>query len=318
MKGTNKISLTEQDLSSIMKRHMGSNVSASWELSEGWANTAYAVELTDGRKVVIKAAPGKEATLMRYEQHLMKTEVEVMRLIAQRELIPIPHIYTHDDTRTLIDSEFFIMEYVEGTPLNKVKDELPSEAVTHIYEQLGHYNRLLNEITGERFGYYVQAEGFSSSWRDSFRRIMNDLLADGRDAGVKLTVSYEEVEQAIEQHLDSLDEVHTPSLIHWDLWDGNVFVKDGEVKALIDFERAMWADPLMEYYFTKFSDTEAFQRGYGKLSWTDNERRRRWLYDLHMDLIQLIECAYRNYEDPNHITWATNLFAACWERGKAI
>lgn len=318
MKGTNKIYLTEQDLSKLIRHHMGEDLKSSQELSDGWANTAYAIELMDGRKVVLKATPSKQTVLMRYEQHLMKTEVEVMRLIARQGMIPVPHIFAYDDTGELIDSEFFIMEYIEGAPLNKVKGDLSSEEVERIYEQLGDYNRLINEITGERFGYYVQAEGFSRSWRSSFHRLMLDLLADGKDAGAMLPVSYEDIEQAIERHLDSMDEVHTPVLIHWDLWDGNVFVKDGKVEALIDFERSMWADPLMEYYFSPFTNTEAFQRGYGKTAWTDNERRRRWLYDLHMDLIQLIECWYRNYENPDHIGWVTEAFQRTWERGRSI
>lgn len=318
MKGTNKIYLTDQDLSKLIRHHMREDIKSSQELSDGWANTAYAIELMDGRKVVIKVAPSKQTTFMRYEQHLMKTEVEVMRLVARQGMIPVPYIYAHDETGTLIDSEYFIMEYIEGTPLNKIKGDLPSEEVAQIDEQLGYYNRLLNEITGERFGYYVQAEGFSRLWRSSFHRIILDVLADGKDAGVKLPVSYEDIEQAIEQHLDSLEEVLTPALIHWDLWDGNVFVKDGKVTALIDFERSMWADPLMEHYFSHFSNTEAFQRGYGKTDWTDNERRRRWLYDLHTALIQLIECWYRNYENPDHIGWATSEFQRTWERASSL
>ena len=70
----------------------------------------------------------------------------------------------------------------------------------------------------------------------------------------------------VSHNLDVLDEVSEPALVHWDLWAGNVFVKDGKITGITDFERALWGDPLMEHYFRMITEPkrpEAFLRGYG-------------------------------------------------------
>ena len=42
------------------------------------------------------------------------------------------------------------------------------------------------------------------------------------------------------------DEVKEPSLVHWDMWEGNVFVKEKHVLGIIDWERAMWGEAFMD------------------------------------------------------------------------
>ena len=37
-----------------------------------------------------------------------------------------------------------------------------------------------------------------------------------------------------------LDEVTEPRFVEWDLWDGNVMVRDGTIVAIIDHERAFY------------------------------------------------------------------------------
>ena len=37
------------------------------------------------------------------------------------------------------------------------------------------------------------------------------------------------------------DKVTQPTLVHWDMWEGNIFVKAGHVVGVIDWERALWA-----------------------------------------------------------------------------
>lgn len=78
--------------------------------------------------------------------------------------------------------------------------------------------------------------------------MMDDLLADGVDAGVELPVPYADISRTMDRAMDSLQEVKESCLVHWDLWDGNVFIHERRVKAVVDFERAFWGDPLIESY----------------------------------------------------------------------
>ena len=86
--------------------------------------------------------------------------------------------------------------------------------------------------------------------------------------------------------------------MHWDAWDLNFFAKDGKITGIIDFERALWADPLMEAQFRPvFGDAITnSMRGYGKTSFTPEEEERCHLYTLHLALVMNTECYYRNYD----------------------
>ncbi len=116
------------------------------------------------------------------------------------------------------------------------------------------------------------------------------------------------------ERFGSLQGVREARLIHWDLWDGNLFVEDRKITGIIDFERALWGDPLMEYYFSHFARTSSFEEGYGLSICTDSQRARRSLYDLYFDLVVYIECFYRQYENREHIRWATENLKRGWER----
>ena len=83
---------------------------------------------------------------------------------------------------------------------------------------------------------------------------------------------------------------------------------------IIDFERALWDDPLMEYYFSHFNQTSPFLEGYGKTTLTPSEKGRRALYDFYLDLIFCIECPFRQYEDLNHLQWARDNIKQGWSR----
>ena len=87
-------------------------------------------------------------------------------------------------------------------------------------------------------------------------------------------------------------------MVHWDAWDLNCFVKDGKVTGILDFERALWADPLMEAQFRAlaFGGVSESMRGYGKTTFTHEEDERCHLYTLHLALVMKTECYYRKYD----------------------
>ncbi|WP_239615988.1 phosphotransferase family protein [Cohnella mopanensis] len=301
MEGAYKSKLNESQLNQVIRNVMNSSIRSYSELSDGWANSAYSIELEDGRKVVLKARPPEGIRFMRCEVDLMKTEVHAMRQLSSSGELPIPRIYAYDQSLELLPVEYFIMEHLEGRPYNQVKLDLSEEQREEIYLQIGKLNRLINEVQGSGFGFYSQPS--FRSWRDAFAEMIFGVVADGKDAGVTMPIAYEELEKLIEKQLDCLNDVVEPRLLHWDLWDGNVFVKDGQVTGIIDFERALWGDPLMEHYFSHFHSSEAFRQGYGLSAKESSQLSRIKLYDLYLDLILYVECTYRKYEDEHHVNW---------------
>jgi hypothetical protein len=71
------------------------------------------------------------------------------------------------------------------------------------------------------------------------------------------------------------------------------------VTGLIDFERALWAEPLMEAQFRALSwdGVSDAMRGYGRTTFSDAELVRNRLYTLHLALVMHTECFYRLYPD---------------------
>ncbi|KQY87365.1 hypothetical protein ASD24_05770 [Paenibacillus sp. Root52] len=314
MESKYKTKLTSGQLERIVTQILNSELSEYQEMNEGWANQAYRLLLKDGQTVVLKIAPTDKSNLMRCEQGLMKTEVEALRLVSELTDVPVPCVLAYDDSLTLAPSEYFIMEHMTGKPYNQVKEHCSVEKQEAIEEQIGRYNRRLNGIKGEQFGYFSTGRQRYSTWKEAFLQLMDDVLIDGEKAGITFSMPYEELERLIQARADVLDDVLEPVFISWDLWDGNVLVENGRITAIIDFERSLWADPLMEHYFSHFNYTTGFLKGYGTSITTPSERSRRALYDLYFDLLLLIECAYRQFDDQDHIQWTIHNLEESIER----
>ncbi len=268
------------------------------ELKEGWFNAAYCVRLADGREVILKIAPPPTAEVMTYERDLMTTEVVSMRLVAQNPAIPVPTIYAFDTAHDLCDSHYFLMEKLSGDLLEHVKASLPAEESVSIYRQIGEIIREVNLYTGTYFGYDGNPELRASSWKEAFLKIVDSVLEDGRKKDAEYGFAIEDIRTVVQKQASSLEEVTVPQLVHWDAWDLNFFVKNGRVSGILDFERALWADPLMEAQFRvlAFEGVSESLRGYGKTTFTHAEDVRCHLYTLHLALVMKTECYYRNYD----------------------
>ena len=303
MESKSKNKKTREQIERMVARAFGgitlaNGADAVHEYTEGWFNAAYNVRLADDREVILKIAPPQEAEVLTYEKNIMVTEVSAMRLVRANPAIPVPEIYYYDQTRDLCDSDYFFMEKLAGDNLTHVKTSLSPETQTEIELQIGAIVHEINGFTGTYFGYEGNHDLRGESWKDAFIKILDSVLDDGRRKNVDYGFAYDDIRAAVLKHAPSLEAVTTPCLVHWDAWDSNFFVKDGKVTGIIDFERALWADPLMEAQFRQLFDDgiSNSMRGYGKTAFTREEQQRCQLYNLHLALVMNTECYYRNYD----------------------
>jgi aminoglycoside phosphotransferase (APT) family kinase protein len=276
------------------------------ELGNGWFNVAYRIRLRSGREVVVKIAPPPSVQVMTYERRAMATELAALRLVRQHTSLPVPEVHFADDSHELCDASYFFTPYVDADNLEIVKASLPPEMQASYHEKLGAANRELNSIVGPGFGPLL-APG-PRSWRTVFAGMVDDVLADGEARGVDIGWPYDAVREILADHAACLGSVTAPRYVEWDLWDGNVMVRDGEIVGLLDHERAFWGDPLIEFGFagtqlTAFGDPAPFLRGYGKEALSEEEDVRRRLYCVYLGLVLVIEPAYRCYADPKFAVW---------------
>jgi aminoglycoside phosphotransferase (APT) family kinase protein len=308
MESKTKNKKTREQIEGMVRRAfngvaLAAGAEAIAELKEGWFNAAYNVRLADGREVILKIAPPQDAEVMTYEKNLMATEVSAMRLVRQNPRIPAPEVYYFDQAKDLCDADYFFMEKIQGENLEHAKEALPEDVMQSVEFRIGEIIREINSFEGTYFGYEGNPDLRAETWKQAFLKIIDSLLDDAARKNVTFDFPYEEIRAAVLKHADALDEVTTPCLVHWDAWNLNFFVKDGAVSGILDFERALWADPLMEAQFRALFFGQGITpslRGYGKTTFTAAEDQRNYLYVLHLALVMNIECYYRHY-DTDHV-----------------
>ncbi len=316
MDSITKAVVTQEQLSLICEKHLGDQCESAVELKDGWFNAAFLLTARSGREAVLKIAPSDSVRLMRYERNLMNAEVSVMRMVREVTDIPVPAIIAFDGSREEVASDYFLAERLSGLPLDQCRPTMATELGETVDLQVGVILASLHKIIGSRFGTYNQPE--SETWSAAFLSLVEMLRQDAADLEVELPAGTFE---AVEPHRWALTEVSAPSLVHWDLWDGNIFVdKDsGEITGLIDFERAMWADPLIEQNFRVPSPT--LIQAYGNpILESPGAKSRRLLYDLHLFLIMVIECRYRHLTAEHEAHCRRMLdetLAKCWSAALA-
>ena len=309
MQSLSKTPVSLEAAARIAEKHLGgARVTEFRELTDGFFNAAYFIGLDDGRRCVLKVAPPADVRVLRYEKNIMAAEVDAMRRVRTMTNMPVPAILAYDDTCTLLPSPFFVMDFIDGVPLNKLRPSLSEEQQTRLDRASGQYLRQLNHIRGTDFGYYAQPAQRIPDWKSAFALMFSNVLQDGMDADVRLP--YKELLSLPEIYASALREVQLPHLVHWDLWDGNIFVDPETLKitGIIDFERVLWADPLMECNFGAFGLNQAFIEGYGlSFPYTTKQAVRRSLYNIYLYMIMVIECTYRQYPSDDQEKWARGM-----------
>lgn len=284
------------------------------EFPEGFCNVTYRLDLSSGRSVVLKVAAPPHTQMMSCEAALMETEVRAMKEAAKHHIEKVPKIYFYDCSKTICSGDYFLMEMLQGKSYDKAKQNMGQEQQEKTEIQIGQWLKKLHDIKGSRFGHFFREDLQRNSWYDAFRFMLEQIVGDGIEKEVDILISPQELFQKLERDQSCIDEVREPRMIHFDSWDGNVFVEEGRVIGLIDWERAMWADGLMEERFRFHNANPGLLKGYGKKEFTENESIRcRW-YDVYLYLMMMIEGAYRHYEDNGQYQWTSDLLKQVWKK----
>ena len=295
-----KTRLRPAQFEAIVERAFGGAVSLASvdECTEGWFNAVHRLSFDDNRTVVLKIAPPPSVRVLRYEADIIRAEVDALRLVREQTDVPVPEVLVWDDSGAVVTSPYFVMSACPGALLSERRGDLDETAAWEVDRQVVGHVGAMNELVGQAFGRSAPAAPRFDTWREAFGSLVLDLLADATDVDVDLPVAAGKLAAIVESHLDALDAVTTPRFVHWDLWDPNVFVDPAtnEVVGIIDFERVLWADPLMEAQFTNKRKHDRVVDAYGRRLFDEpGALERRRLYDLYLYLVMLVECSYRNY-----------------------
>ena len=280
------------------------------ELPDGSYNAAYLVTFEGGaaRDLVLKVAPDPRLPLLTHEVDLMRTEVDFYQRAAQAG-VPVPEVVHADFSRTLLETDYVFLSRVPGEPLHKVKESLTEAELAGLRSELAGITARLHTVTGPAYGYPLRgSRSWQDGWRAAFGAMVDDILADATRLGSDLPATPERIGALMHRHDAALDAVDRPALVHFDLWDGNVFVervpdRGWRVSGLIDGERAFFGDPVAELVsmalFRDIADAPEILAGY-PLDLTEDVRLRLTLYTVYLYLIMAVEGVTRGFDSPEY------------------
>ncbi len=206
------------------------------------------VDIEGGGKLVAKVSPEGGLAL----------EARMLAFLAEKSELPVPRVRFTDDRLLLLD-------YVETS------GALDASAETHAAKLLA----ALHDLSAPAFGFdwdtligpLPQPNPWTEDWRDFFRD--QRLLAMGRralESGHLPAGTFAQLERLAGKLERYIEPGSRPSLIHGDVWGGNVLVRRGCIAAFVD-PAIYYADPEIELAFSTLFGTfgEAFFARYGEI-----------------------------------------------------
>lgn len=229
-------------------RVAGAAVLRAAPLSGGCVGEVWRVELADGRRVVAKTG-GPDGTL--------DIEGYMLRYLAETGTVPVPHVFN-------AEPGLLVMDHVDTAgPLDAAAQEHAADLLAALHgvtaESYGHERDTL-------IGPLPQPNPWTGRWADFFRehRLLH-MARLAREAGTLPGDTFARLERFCGRLEQFIDEPERPSLIHGDMWGGNVLVRDSRIAAFVD-PAIYHADPEIELAFSTLFGTfgEPFFRRYAE------------------------------------------------------
>lgn len=242
--------MTAPSLESRIEQALGLRPAGQRSLAGGCVGDVRLIEFDSGDRVVAKVDPRAGGQL--------EIEARMLRFLRERTATPVPEVL-HSEQGLLL------MEFVEGS------SSPGAEAERHAAEILA----ALHDIPADAFGFdfdtliggLPQPNGWMPDWRAFFgERRLRFMAREARRAGRLPEDLDKRVSAAAERLDDILEPPDSPSLVHGDVWSGNVLTSGGRVTALLD-PALYFAHPEVELAFITLFGTfgDAFFERYQTL-----------------------------------------------------
>jgi fructosamine-3-kinase len=248
---------------------LGVRVIALAPMPVGFGLAGYRCDLADGRRLAVKARAAGGRTDLTLEAYML-------RELARQSTLPVPAVH-------VAEPDLLAMDFIEtdGGGITPSVERHAAELIAALHASPRPFFGYERDTL---IGPLPQPNPRSELWVPFFRD--HRLLAMARAAQAegalpaKLLVR---LERLAERLPDYLAEPAHPSLLHGDLWTGNVLIRGERVAGFVD-PAIYYGDPEIELAFTTLFGTfhAAFFEAYESLRPLDRE-----FHDIRCDLYKL-------------------------------
>lgn len=293
-------SFSADTLKSIIRYHRGDpgGEISFRRIRTGKFNTSFFVD-TDEEQLVLRIAPPSHAVFVFYERDMMRQEPGIHELVLSQTNVPVPRILVFDDSHELIDRDFLIMERLPGRPLT----EMHGLAQDAVLRQVGDYLAQVHRLTADQYGYLGAHRPMEpqSTWVDAFEIMWNKMIDDIAAVRCYDVPESRMMRSLLDQYIALFDRPVSASLLHMDIWHQNILVnKAGKVTGLVDWDRALWGDPEIEFAVLDYCGISkpAFWEGYGQPRDVSDPANIRQVFYLLYELQKYIVIRHGRGRDP--------------------
>lgn len=278
---------SKKTVAALLAEHLGGQVEA-WTVSPirtGKFNTSFTGQGPAGQ-VVIRLAPPETSGLLFYEKLMMRQEPELHATMLAHADLPIPKIVAFDFSHAAINRDFVIMERLPGRPFSQV-NTLSHNQREQVLFQVGQILRQIHQIQGQHYGYNGPHQPMEpqTTWWAAFQIMWQKLLADVQTCGMYTPQETADGIALLTAYQAHFQHAPQPHLLHMDVWSQNILVdKAGKVTGLLDFDRALWGDPEIEFAVLDYCGLSGspFWEGYqSKRPHSPESRTRHSFYILY-------------------------------------
>ena len=258
----------QEQIEQIMRKHFPStNVTRIQPVTTGKFNSSYFVSTAEN-DYVVRIAPAKSEFFVFYEKNMMAQEPELHQIIRQQTSVPVPEIFVYDTDHDIIANDFLIMQRLPGRPASDARF-LTNRLWHKALFQIGDFLRQVHDLTAEHYGYLGAHHPMppQQTWHEAFAIMWSKMICQLGEINAYSENDVQFLLDLFEKHSDIFHRDVPASLLHMDVWAQNILVDaNGNVTGLLDWDRALWGDPEIEFAVLDYCGISepAFWHGYGR------------------------------------------------------
>lgn len=265
-------------------------------LSGGMKNAVYLIE-NEGKKVVLKIAPKDDSKMITADRNIIWWEAKMLKFMETIEF-PSPKLLCYDSSCEICESPYIFMSFIDGENYLKNKENMCNSEKENIEYQLGCLSKRLCLI--KKHNFFLPSQP-NKQFKDNYEFTMNlfNLLLENAELK-QLNLgedAYNRIRNTLIINKDSLNNISNLCLVHTDIWDGNIIVKNGNVSGIVDFSDLYFCDELMTFYFHTIDGKTSsnFLKGFDNKKLNHDEKVRIEIYRMYVILKMIVDCELKQY-----------------------